>query len=60
MVIPSPPDLTGAFYDLHMHVLMDGRERTENEFRLLLQKEGLKLNRIISTESPVKIIEASV
>lgn len=60
MVIPSPPDLTGAFYDLHMQVLNDGRERTENEFRLLLQKEGLKLKRMISTKSPMKIIEASL
>ena len=60
MVIPSPPDLMGAFYDLHMQVLNDGRERTENEFRLLLQKEGLKLKRMISTKSPMKIIEASL
>jgi hypothetical protein len=60
MVIPSSPDLTEAFYDLHMQVLQGGRERTENEFSLLLQKEGLKLNRIISTKSPMKIIEASL
>lgn len=60
MVIPSPTDLTGAFYDLHMQVLMDGKERTENEFSLLLQKEGFKLNQIISTKSPMKIIEASL
>lgn len=60
MVIPSPPDLTEAFYDLHMQVLNDGRERTENEFRLLLQKEGLKLKRMIATKSPMKIIEASL
>lgn len=60
MVIPSPTDLMGAFYDLHMQVLMDGRERTENEFSLLLQKEGLKLNWIISTKSSMKIIEASL
>ncbi len=60
MVIASPTELTGAFYDLAMQVLMDGRERTENEFSLLLHKEGLKLNRIISTKSPMKIIEASL
>src|SRR6266571_2728945 len=60
MVIPSPPDLTGAFYDLHMQVLNGGRERTENEFRVLLQKEGLKLKRMIATKSPMTIIEASV
>ncbi len=44
ILLRQPPDLTGAFYDLHMQVLNGGRERTENEFRLLLQKEGLKLN----------------
>jgi len=60
MVIPSPPDLTGAFYDLHMQVLNGGRERTENEFRVLLQKEGLKLKRMIATKAPMKIIEASL
>src|SRR6266566_3135347 len=60
MVIPSPPDLTGAFYDLHMQVLQGGRERTENEFRVLLQKEGLKLKRMIATKAPMQIIEASV
>lgn len=59
-VISSPTDLTEAFYDLHMQVLLGGKERTENEFILLLHKEGLKLNRIISTKSPMKIIEASL
>ncbi|MFN8627583.1 MAG: methyltransferase [Candidatus Binatia bacterium] len=58
MVIAAPTDLMGAFYDLHMQVLLGGRERTANEFSLLLQQAGLKLNRIIPTESPVKIIEA--
>ncbi len=59
-VIASPTDFVGAFYDLHMQVLMGGRERTENEFNLLLQKADLKLNRIIPTKSPMKIIEASL
>jgi hypothetical protein len=60
MVIASPTDLMGAFYDLHMQVVLGGRERTENEFSLLLQKAGMKLNRIIPTKSPLKIIEASL
>ncbi|MBI5829474.1 MAG: hypothetical protein HZB20_08040, partial [Chloroflexi bacterium] len=59
-VIDSPTDFVGAFYDLHMQVILGGRERTENEFSLLLQKAGLKLNRIIPTKSPMKIIEASL
>jgi hypothetical protein len=60
MVIASPTDLMGAFYDLHMQVMLGGRERTENEFSVLLQQEGLKLNRVIPTKSPMKIIEASL
>jgi hypothetical protein len=60
MVIASPTDLMGSFYDLHMQVMMGGRERTENEFSLLLHQQGLKLNRVIPTKSPLKIIEASL
>jgi len=60
MVLASPTDMMGAFYDLHMQVLLGGRERTENEFREILEKAGLKLNRIISTNSPMKIIETSL
>lgn len=60
MVIASPLDLMGAFYDLHMQVMLGGKERTEDEFRLLLQRASLKLHRIIPTKSPMKIIEASL
>ncbi len=60
MVIDSPADLMSAFYDLHMQVVLGGKERTAHEFSALLQKVGLKLNRIISTKSPMKIIEASL
>lgn len=59
-VIESPTDLTGAFFDLHMQVLAGGRERTESEFSSLLQKAGLKLNRIIPTGWTWKIVEASI
>jgi hypothetical protein len=60
MVIASPTDLIGAFYDLHTQVLLGGKERTEYEFGVLLQEAGMKLNRIIPTKSPMKIIEASL
>ena len=60
MVIASPTDLIGAFYDLHMQVVLGGRERTESEFSLLLEKAGLKLNRIIPTKSPMKIVEVTL
>jgi hypothetical protein len=60
MVITSPADLMGVFYDLHMQVVLGGRERTELEFSELFQKAGLILQRIIPTKSPMKIIEVSL
>lgn len=60
MVIDSPADLMGVFHDLHMQVMLGGKERTESEFRVVLQQAGMKFNRIIPTKSPVKIIEASL
>ena len=60
MVIAPPTDFMGTFYDLHMQVLAGGKERTENEFSSLLQRAGMKLNKIIPTKSPMKIIEASL
>ena len=60
MVIDSPADLLGVFYDMHMQVILGGKERTASEFSALLQKAGMKLNRIIPTKSPMKILEASV
>lgn len=60
-VMTSPADLMTAMMDLQMKVVMDtGRERTEEEFSTLLLKAGLRLNRIIPTKSPLKIIEASL
>jgi hypothetical protein len=52
-----------ALYDLHMQVVLQGRERTEVEFSALLHNAGMKLLRIIPTASPMlplRIIEAAV
>jgi CRISPR/Cas system-associated protein Cas5 (RAMP superfamily) len=57
MIIDSPTDQIGAFYDLNMQVLFNGKERTEEEFDSLLKKANLQIKRIISTKSLVKIIE---
>ena len=59
-VIASPADLMGSFYDIFMQLVGGGRERTEDEFGSLLQKAGMKLNRIIPTQSPLAIVEASL
>jgi hypothetical protein len=51
--------LNSLFYDLHMQVMLGGCERTEEEFRTLFHSAGLKLDHIIPTKSPMKIIVAS-
>ncbi len=45
------------FIDLNMLVMTGGRERTENEYRMLLETSGFKLTSIIPTESPMSVIE---
>jgi len=45
------------FIDLNMLVMTGGRERTETEYRTLLEASGFRLTRIIPTESPVSIVE---
>jgi len=45
------------FIDLNMLVMTGGRERTENEYRMLLEASGFKLTSIIPSESPMSVIE---
>ncbi len=46
------------FIDLNMLVMTGGRERTEDEYRQLLEAAGFKLTRILPTESPMSVIES--
>ena len=48
----------GKLIDLEMLVSAGGKERTGNEYNELFARAGLKLNRIVTTESPYSIIEA--
>jgi predicted O-methyltransferase YrrM len=48
----------GKMMDLEMLVSPGGVERTETEYREILEAAGLKINRIIPTESPFSIVEA--
>lgn len=59
MVIPpgNEPHF-GKFVDLNMLVITGGRERSEEEFRELLNASGFRLARIIPTNCPISIIEA--
>ncbi len=46
--------------DLHMLLLLGARERTETDFRMLLERSGFRLERLVPTESPagLGVIEA--
>jgi hypothetical protein len=44
--------------DLNMMVMTGGRERTERQFRELFGSSGLSITKVISTPSPLRIIEA--
>ncbi|MBA2748307.1 MAG: methyltransferase, partial [Tatlockia sp.] len=50
---PSPSKIL----DIQMLVCTGGKERTEDEFRRLLESSGFRLTRIIPTKSPVSVIE---
>ena len=39
-VIDSPADLMGVFYDMHMQVILGGKERTEAEFQRVTATSG--------------------
>ncbi len=58
-VIPSgpEPDL-GKFIDIEMLLWPGGRERTAEEFRVLFDRSGFELTKIVSTKSPLSVIEA--
>jgi len=44
--------------DVNMLVNAGGRERTESDFRALLETAGFRLDRILATQSLSKTIEA--
>ncbi|MBP7654197.1 hypothetical protein KA977_12300 [Candidatus Dependentiae bacterium] len=46
------------YLDIIMMTLFGGKERTEEEFKVLFKESGFELNKIIDTKSPFKIIEA--
>jgi hypothetical protein len=48
----------GKMLDISMMVLTPGQERSEAEYRALLEKAKFKLNRVIPTNSQVSIVEA--
>jgi len=54
--VPHP----GKMLDMMMLVGPGGQERTEPEYRTLLSKAGLRLAKVVPTESAVSVIEATI
>jgi len=53
----NAPDL-GKLIDLEMLMMPGGRERTADEFRALFARSGFEMQRIVTTQSPLSVIEA--
>lgn len=53
------PHLTKAI-DLTMLGMMTGKERSEQEYRTLLDRAGITVDRVIPTPSPFAVIEATL
>jgi len=59
VIPPGNAPFPGKLLDLNMLVMAEGgRERTPAEYASLLGKAGLSLQRIVSTPSPVSVVEA--
>ena len=58
-VIPEGNGSSEAkLFDINMLVTVGGQERTEGEYRRLLDRAGLALARVIPTTSPLSLLEA--
>jgi hypothetical protein len=51
-------DVWPYLHDLNMLHNLTGRERSETEYRGLLAQSGLRLERVVTTQSPFAVIEA--
>ncbi len=58
MIVPPGNRPTIAkLLDLEMLVTTGGKERTQAEFKILLESSGFKLSRIIDTQESICVIE---
>ena len=61
MVLPAgDAPHPGKMLDMMMLVGPGGQERTQEEYRELLGKSGLRITRIVPTASAVSVIEAVI
>lgn len=55
---PGNEPQIGKWADIEMLALPGGRERTEDEYRGLFKRSGLRLTRVVPTQAPQSVIEA--
>ncbi|MFV8754626.1 methyltransferase [Nannocystaceae bacterium ST9] len=55
---PAGRASAGVFADLHMLVMFGGRERTRGEFSRVFESAGLRVRRVLATQSWVSVLEA--
>ena len=61
MVLPADnAPHPGKMLDMMMLVGPGGQERTEPEYRTLLNKADLRLTRVVPTDSAVSVVEAMI
>ncbi len=51
-------EFLGKITDLEMLLSNDGRERTADEYRSILDQAGFALTRVVPTVSPFSVVEA--
>jgi ubiquinone/menaquinone biosynthesis C-methylase UbiE len=59
IVPPGDEAHESKFMDLNMLVMAGGRERSEPQYRALLEHSGLQLDRVIDTGTAVSVLEAT-
>lgn len=58
VIPPGNEPFGGKFLDLVMLLIPGGKERTEDEYRTLLDEAGFEITRVVPTSSEVSIVEA--
>ena len=58
VIQPGTATSFSKYVDLNMLVMTGGRERTQAEYRALLDSAGLRLTRIVPTHTEISVIEA--
>ena len=57
VIPPGNEPFLGKFLDMQMLLIPGGKERTENEYRALIEQPGFELPRIVPTGTEVSIVE---